>query len=196
MEVRRGDRKFFGGLPPRNCNRDGDGTHNQLRTTGNQCLAVVLCSCHHLKISASATDFGPHRRCSAAEVTFYITELNNHRLLHRQPSSKNPARFATSDDGAGAWLNLTNPPKRQWTWCLKRYAQSYPMAAGMRAASSSPSNSFDALGVNDGLGVAEQPWVNWVGRGARVPHHRFQLRPGNADPSFCILLLETCGSEA
>lgn len=134
-------------------------------------------------------------QCSGSSP-FYTTELNNHRLLHRQPSSKNPARFATSDDGAGAWLNLTNPPKRQWTWCLKRYAQSYPMAAGMRAASSSPSNSFDALGVNNALGVAEQPWVNWVGRGARVPHHRFQLRPGNADPSFCILLLETCGSEA
>ena len=45
------------------------------------------------------------------------------------------------------------------------------------------------------LGVAEQPWVNRVSAG-RVPRHRFQLRPGNADPSFCILLLETCGSEA
>jgi hypothetical protein len=48
---------------------------------------------------------------------------------------------------------------------------------------------------DNALGVAEQPWVNWVSAGARgkssVP-----VTPGERWPSFCILLLETCGSEA
>jgi hypothetical protein len=39
-----------------------------------------------------------------------------------------------------AWLNSANARKRIWTLCLKRYARSCPMAAIMRAASSSPSN--------------------------------------------------------
>jgi len=55
-------------------------------------------------------------------------------------------------------VEFNESSKRLWTLCLKRYAQSYPMAAGMRAASSSPSNSFDALGV-----AMRSEWPNNLG---------------------------------
>ena len=45
------------------------------------------------------------------------------------------------------------------------------------------------------LGMAEQPWVNWVNAGARTTSS-VPVATGERWPSFCILLLETCGSEA
>ena len=45
------------------------------------------------------------------------------------------------------------------------------------------------------LGVAEQPWVNWVSAGARATSS-VPVAPGERWPSFCILPLETSGSEA
>ena len=168
MEVRRGDRKFFGGLPPRNCNRDGDGTHNQLRTTGNQCLAVVLCSCHHLKISASATDFGPHRRCSAAEVHFF-TQRNWTTIgcftASRLRKIRHDLRHLTMEPGR---VEFNERSKRPWTLCLKRHAQSCPNGGGHESRKFIAEQLIRCARSGNALGVAEQPWVNWVSAGARA----------------------------